>query len=181
MTRSLSLTTSRLRLRPLEGRDAAALGAYRSDPEVARFQSWQPPYTSSQALELIAEMQGRSLNDEGWTQIAVSDLKTDELLGDIGFRRFEPRQAEIGFTLSRAYQGQGLMREALEALISEAFGTLNLHRITANTDARNLASQKLLTRLRFRLEGVLVQSWWENESWYDEHLYALLHSDWHAK
>ncbi len=175
------IVTPRLRLRPLEGRDAAALSGYRSDPEVAHFQSWQPPYSEAQALRLIEEMHGRSLSDEGWTQVAVADLKTDELLGDIGFRRFEPRQAELGFTLSRAHQGQGLMREALEALISEVFGTLNLHRIAANTDARNLASQKLLTRLRFRLEGVLVQSWWENESWYDEHLYALLHSDWHAK
>ncbi|NJK45530.1 MAG: GNAT family N-acetyltransferase [Pleurocapsa sp. SU_196_0] len=178
---SLPITTTRLRLRHLEPRDAATLVAYRSDPSVARFQSWTPPYPQSQALELIAEMQARDLTDEGWTQVAVVDLETDALLGDIGVRRFEPRHAEIGFTLARQHQGRGIMREALEALLEYIFTELGVHRVIANTDVRNHASQTLLTRLGFRLEAVNTESWLEDGQWFDEHGYALLEREWKAR
>jgi RimJ/RimL family protein N-acetyltransferase len=172
------ILTPRLRLRTLEPRDADTLTAYRNDPEVARFQSWSPPYPREAALELIAQMRTRSLTDEGWTQVAVADLESDVLLGDIGWRRFEPRHAEIGFTLATAHQGKGVMREALEALLSQGFSALGVHRVIAGTDARNTASQALLTRLGFRLEGVSVESWLEAGRWFDEHQYALLEREW---
>jgi RimJ/RimL family protein N-acetyltransferase len=178
---TLQITTARIRLRHLEPRDAGSLAAYRSDPSVARFQSWTPPYTEFQALELIVEMQSRDLTEDGWTQVAIADLETDALLGDIGFRRFEPRHAEIGFTLARQQQGRGIMREALEALLNHAFTQLDVHRVIANTDARNLASQTLLTRLGFRLETVSVESWLEDGQWFDEHGYALLRHEWKAR
>jgi RimJ/RimL family protein N-acetyltransferase len=174
------ILTDRLRLRTLEPRDAPFLAAYRSDPEVARFQSWTPPFSETHALELIAQMHTRDLADEGWTQIAVASLEGDALLGDIGFRRFEPRHAEIGFTLAREHQGKGIMREALEGVLRHAFTTLGVHRVIANTDVRNTASQGLLRRLGFRLEGVNVESWLEDGLWFDEHQYALLRREWKA-
>jgi RimJ/RimL family protein N-acetyltransferase len=174
------ILTPCLRLRNLEPRDAPVFTAYRNDPEVARFQSWTPPYAETQALELIEEMQARDLTDEGWTQIAVASLESGTLLGDIGFRRFEPRHAEIGFTLARAHQGKGIMREALEALLGHAFSRLEVHRVIAGTDVRNTASQGLLKRLGFRLEGVSVESWLEDGQWFDEHQYALLAREWKA-
>jgi RimJ/RimL family protein N-acetyltransferase len=174
------LLTTRLKLRLLEISDAAAVSMYRSDPAVARFQGWSAPFSTEQALRLIEEMQARDLGDEGWTQIGVADLETNLLLGDIGFKRFEPRHAELGFTLAAPHQGKGIMREALEMLLNFAFSRLDLHRVVANTDARNTASQGLLTRLGFRLEGVSVESWWEAEVWYDEHHYALLRREWKA-
>jgi RimJ/RimL family protein N-acetyltransferase len=173
------LITPHLRLRPLEPRDAPTLSAYRSDAEVARFQGWSTPFSAEQAHRLIEEMQARDLNTEGWTQLGIADLETNLLLGDIGFRRFQ-RQAELGFTLAAAHQGKGIMREALETLLNFAFSSLKLHRVIANTDARNTASQGLLTRLGFRLEGVLKESWSEDGAWFDEHLYALLRREWKA-
>ena len=174
------LVTPRLRLRLLESADAPALSAYRSDPEVARYQSWSTPFSAEQAQALIQEMQARDLGDEGWTQIAVADLATNTLLGDIGFRHFEPSHSELGFTLATQQQGKGIMREALETLLGFTFSSLSLHRVIANTDARNTASQGLLTRLGFRLEGVLVESWCEDGAWFDEHLYGLLRREWKA-
>jgi RimJ/RimL family protein N-acetyltransferase len=173
------LITSRLQLRTLEPSDAAFLSAYRSDPEVARYQSWSVPFSTEQALRLIEEMQSRDLNAEGWTQIGVADLKMNMLLGDIGFRRFQ-QQAELGFTLATQHQGKGIMREALEELLNFTFSTLELHRVIANTDARNTPSQGLLTRLGFRLEGQFKESWHEDGTWVDEHLYALLKREWKA-
>ena len=164
--------TSRLRLRLLEPRDAARLSAYRSDPDVARYQSWTVPYPTSAALELIQTAQTRDLTDLGWTQIGVATLETDALIGDIGCNRVDAETLELGFTLSKDWQGQGIMREAIEALLTHAFET-RAQRLTATTDIRNTASQGLLTRLGFHLEQVLKNSWFEDGAYVDEYLYAL--------
>lgn len=166
------MLTSRLRLRPFEPRDAAALSAYRSDPNVARYQSWTVPYLASDALELIQSMRDRDITDLGWTQIAVANFETDVLIGDIGFNRVDSSTAEIGFTLAATQQGQGIMREALEKLLKYAVQT-GVQRVTATTDVRNLASQNLLTRLGFALKQVLKDSWLEDGMYFDEYLYAL--------
>ena len=166
------LVTSRLRLRLLEPRDAEHLSAYRSDPKVARYQSWTAPYSASAALELIQSTQSRDLTDIGWTQIALANLETDALIGDIGFNRIDSSSAEIGFTLASDWQGQGIMREALDRLLEHATQT-SVQRVTATTDVRNIASQGLLTRLGFTLEQVLEDSWLEDGLYFDEYLYAL--------
>ena len=166
------ILTPRLRLRSLEPRDAVALSAYRSDPSVARFQSWSAPYPESAALELIDSTQTRDITDIGWTQIGVATFATDALIGDIGFNRIDSVTAEIGFTLAATHQGQGLMREAVETLLNYAIQT-GVQRITATTDVRNAASQGLLTRLGFRLEQILRDSWLEDGEFFDEYLYAF--------
>jgi RimJ/RimL family protein N-acetyltransferase len=44
-----ALTTQRLVLRRFRPEDLDAFVAYRSDPETARYQSWEAPYRPSQA------------------------------------------------------------------------------------------------------------------------------------
>ena len=117
-------------------------------------------------------MRTRDITDLGWTQIALANLETDALIGDIGFNRVDSSSAEIGFTLAATHQGQGLMREALEKLFEHAAQT-GVRRVTATTDVRNLASQRLLTRLGFTLEQVLKDSWLEDGAYFDEYFYAL--------
>ena len=46
--------TERLRLRPLHADDLPAFVAYRSHPDVARYQSWEPTYAMSDAEALLA-------------------------------------------------------------------------------------------------------------------------------
>jgi len=166
------ILTPRLRIRPLEARDAVILSSYRSDPDVARYQGWTVPYPTSAALELIQSARTRDLTDLGWMQIGVANLESDALIGDIGCNRVDAGTLELGFTLSKDCQGQGIMREAIEALLTHAFET-GVQRVTATTDVRNTASQGLLTRLGFTLERVLKDSWLEDGTYVDEHLYTL--------
>jgi RimJ/RimL family protein N-acetyltransferase len=46
--------TSRLRLRPLQADDLRAFVAYRSHPDIARYQSWDPTYAMTDAEALLA-------------------------------------------------------------------------------------------------------------------------------
>ena len=55
----VTLTTDRLVIRRFRTADAGALAAYRSDPAVARYQSWVAPLSTEDAAELVARLPGR--------------------------------------------------------------------------------------------------------------------------
>jgi len=62
--------------------------------------------------------------------------------------------ALLGYRLDGQMTGQGLMSEAVEAVVEFAFSVLGLHRIEANVMPRNKASRKLLIGLGFEEEGI---------------------------
>lgn len=183
-TPSPVLRTRRLVLRPFEPADAPALSAYRSDPEVARFQSWEAPFRVESAEAFIAGLAGGHLDTPGeWFQLAVADAATGALLGDLGQHTWadDPRQATIGVTLARAAQGHGYATEALTALLDHLLVDLGKHRVTADCDVRNTASAALLERVGMRREAHHVRSaWWKGE-WTDEYVYAVLDEEWAAR
>jgi RimJ/RimL family protein N-acetyltransferase len=146
------LATDRLLLRRFRDHDTPAFVAYRSDPEVARFQSWSA-VNADEARALIERQQAAQFAIPGeWFQIAIARRETDELVGDVGVcvRLEDPTRAEIGFTVSRENQGQGLATEAVRRVFALLFRETEVQRIEATTDARNLASIRLLCRLGMR-------------------------------
>jgi Acetyltransferase (GNAT) domain len=98
-----ALTTQRLVLRRFRPEDLDAFVAYRSDPETARYQSWEAPYRPSQARQFLQELEAIHPDTPGeWFQFAVALRHTDRLIGDCGahVEAEDSRQAEIGFTLA---------------------------------------------------------------------------------
>jgi len=88
------------------------------------------------------------------------------------------RRAEIGFILGASAWRRGYMAEALGALIHYSFLELNLNRIEADTDPRNLRSIATLESLGFVREGYLRERWIIIGEKSDTLLYGLLRSDW---
>jgi RimJ/RimL family protein N-acetyltransferase len=167
------IVTARTIVRPAVAADAAALHDSRSqmpfDPQTR---------SRSDTEALIAAMAGRSAIDAaGWQQFAVRARDDGRFLGDIGVNFDTPRnrQAEIGFAFAPAARRQGFATEAVGAMVDWLFST-GRHRLVAQTDMRNIATQRLLERLRFRREAVHLQSWEERGQWFDEIAYARL---WH--
>jgi RimJ/RimL family protein N-acetyltransferase len=178
-----SLLMPRIILRHFQERDLAAFVAYRRDPDVARYQSWMT-MSETQARSFIREMGQAEPGVRGaWFQFALELRATGDLIGDCAMqvKEEDDRQAEIGFTLARHFQGQGLATEAVTALLGYAFGTLHLHRVIALVDVRNQPSIALLERLGLRREGHFLQSYWLKGAWIDEYLYALLATEWTAR
>jgi aminoglycoside 6'-N-acetyltransferase len=142
----------RATLRRLRPSDLAALQAYRNDPEVGRFQGWEP-MTDAAAAAMIAEMAAAPCPTRGgWVPIA--DAATDELLGDIGLHvSAAGEDAEFGITLAPSAQGRGLAAEAAGALIGMLREQGRVRRLVGITDVRNTASARLLERLGMTLEG----------------------------
>ena len=94
---------------------------------------------------------------------------------------WDPRLAEVGFTLGLPYQHQGFAAEAVTAVLEYAFTTLNIHRIQAVTDVENAASIALLERIGMRQEGHFLENVWFRGKWGSEYHYAILEAEWKAR
>jgi RimJ/RimL family protein N-acetyltransferase len=175
--------TPRLRVRPFAPADVQAFVAYRSDPEVARYQSWSD-YTSDLGTSLIEAMQGAQPGVPGeWYQFALEDPSSGALLGDLALKvdEHETRVAEVGFTLAPEHQGKGYAAEALGALLGFAFETFGLHRMIAVTDALNAPAATLLERVGMRREGHFHENVFFKGAWGSEFLFAILQREWAAR
>lgn len=171
------LKSERLTIKSLSPSDAEALFTYRSDSEVALYQSFSPKNVE-EARQFIADNTA-GFNQEGcWFQMGV--YVDEELIGDIGIHFIGPEnsQCEIGYTLSRRAQGKGYATEAVTAVLVFLFNQLGKHRVTAGLDPRNTSSIKLLERIGFRREGHFIKSYLNKGIWEDDLLYALLGAEW---
>ena len=175
------LVSDRIVLRRFQPADLDAFVAYRSVPEVARYQSWDAPYPRAKGEQMIADMAKLHPDTpDEWFQFAVALRRTNELVGDCGCRTSTEngRQAEIGFTLAPAHQGKGYGTEAVRALLGYLFGARGMHRVSAGCDPRNTASARLMERVGMRREGHQVESYWSKGEWTDDLLYAILAHEW---
>jgi RimJ/RimL family protein N-acetyltransferase len=175
------IVTERLVLRLLARQDVPAFAAYRSDPDVARFQSWDTTYTIADGERLVAAQEGVAFGEPGpFVQIAAIDRVTGALRGDCAVRVLDhqPQTAEVGVTFAPASQGTGLATEALGAVVTRLFSEHDMHRVYAEADDRNVAVHRLLERLGFRCEARLVEADWFKGEWTTLRTYAVLRREW---
>jgi len=170
--------TARLIARHFGPRDLAPFVAMRSDPDVARYQSWDS-FSEEDGRRFLEELAQQEPGQPGWFQIALEEKATGELIGDCGLNISpqDGRLAQIGYTLVRPHWNRGLASDAVTALAAFAFATYPLHRISASADPRNAASSRVLEKAGFTREAHFRQSEWFKGAWADDVVYARLRSD----
>ncbi len=177
-----NLETPRLILRLFKPSDLAECHAYRSDPEVERFQGWGD-VTLEDTRRYIERVRVRNPGTPGAQgQIAVELKSTGVMIGDLYLHALadEPRQAVIGFTFAREHQRYGYATEAVAALLDYVFNALDFHRVRAIADCENDRSVALLERIGMRREAQFIQSEWSNGKWASLYQYAILQSEWQS-
>lgn len=83
--------------------------------------------------------------------------QSNKLVGIISLRNIERlafQNGRVGYKVDAQFEGQGLMREGLSAVIRHAFEVLGLRRLEANVMPENKRSRGLLKRLGFREIGL---------------------------
>jgi len=108
----------------------------------------------------------------------------DKLIGSVGFYKWiqpERYQAEMGYDLNPAFWGEGIMTEALSAIIQYGFDQMGLHRIEVLISHQNKRSQTLIRRLGFEREGVLRDHYFVEGRFSDDVIFSLLKEEWNAR
>lgn len=145
------IETERLILRPWEESDATALFKYASDPDIGPIAGW-PPHTSVEhSLEII-----RTVFAAPETYAAVLK-ETGEPVGSCGIMFSESLhsadmkqdEAEIGYWIGKPYWGQGLIPEAVRALLARSFGDLHLDAVWCGYYDGNIKSRRVIEKCGF--------------------------------
>ena len=176
------IETERLILRPYRPDDAEAM--YRnwaSDPEVVRFLTW-PVHSSVQVTETIVSGWVARYEDPSCYNWGITRKGRDEVIGSISVVHTDENvsAAEIGYCLSRACWRQGIMSEALKAIMDFLFGEGFL-RVCACHDINNPASGRVMEKAGMKTEGCLRQSGRNNTGIADIVWHAALRDEYTAE
>lgn len=152
----LAIETERLTLRPWMSDDAEALFKHASDPEVGPSAGW-PPHTS---VEMSREVI-RSVFSAPETY-AVVLKETGEPIGCCGLvpegarpsEHITSDDAEIGYWIGKPYWGQGLIPEAVEALVSHVRDKLNKRRLWIAFSVGNDKSRRVAEKCGFTFHHI---------------------------
>ncbi len=89
----------------------------------------------------------------------------------------ENARAEMGYVLSRQYWGQGLMPEAVRAMIAFGFEKMGLNRLEARCITENTASARVMEKAGMLYEGTLRQREFIKGAYRDTKIYSILKSE----
>lgn len=151
------IETERLGLRHPNENDAAAIAKGAGNFNVSRNLARVPhPYSVSDALDFVKHVTARHANSLS----CAIELKTHpgELIGMIGYEYHEHKnQAEFGYWLAEPFWGNGIGKEAAQAMVRHAFMITKLDRLTAAYHNENPASERILRGLGFETTGHIMQ------------------------
>ena len=165
-----------VRLRPPEPRDAEALFALASDPEVTRFFSWRYADVDAAAAWIAGRERAREAGE--WLEFVV-EHREHGVTGVTGLT--EPsrrdRRAVTGTWLGRPFWSTGVNTEAKALLARLGFGPCGLERLGAYASTENPRSQHALEKAGFVREGTLRGFHRHGDRVHDVHVYGLLRGD----
>ncbi len=179
-----TLQTERLLLRELTPADAPALFAIHGNAEAMRWFGSDPLQSLAQAEQLVETFAGWRRQPNPGTRWGLARREDGALVGSCGLFNWNRawRRCVLGYELAPAAQGQGLMAEALRAVLDWGFAAegMDLNRVEALIHPRNTPSLSLVGRLGFAREGLLREVAFWGGRHEDLELHALLAREWAA-
>lgn len=144
------LTTERLTLRQLLITDEHEIFTLRSDSEINKYLNRPLSNTIDDARNFIIKI-NENIHKNAALYWAITFSDKDILVGTICLYGFsnENENCEIGYELLTNFQGQGIMKEALEKVINYAFNTIKVKKIEAFFHRDNQSSINLLEKVLF--------------------------------
>lgn len=174
------LETGRLVLRRMQETDAPVIFRILSDDEVTRYYDDATFTDVSQASDQITAWESGYTNRR-CLRWGIVHKDGRDLIGTCGFYGFHTwhMRASIGYELARPFWRQGIMTEALSAILNLGFTEMGLNRIDAVVMPENSASIKLLEKLGFYNEGLLREyENWGSKGFADLCMLSLLRKSW---
>lgn len=174
----------RVHLRSPRSTDYAAWSTLRGESR-DHLVPWEPTWAAD---ELSRESYRRRLRryqqaerDATGYMLFIFGNDTNDLVGGIQLSNIRQGIAQsaatIGYWIGKRYAGQGLMTDAVTAVVLHGFGRMGFHRIEAACLPTNEASRRVLTKCGFTAEGTARKYLRINGEWQDHLLFAVIAGD----
>ena len=149
------LETNRLILRKFDVKDYEKIfNNYCNDGRVAQYVTWNPHINSSETKELVSMWVSRydDLEFYYW-QVALKE--NNEPIGSlavVGIER-DLKEVELGYSLAYNYWNKGIMTEAVSKVIEFLFEEVQVNKVVARHDSRNIGSGKVMQKCGMQYYG----------------------------
>ncbi|WP_027953687.1 GNAT family N-acetyltransferase [Halobacillus kuroshimensis] len=170
-------TGERIRLRKVEGKDAAIYHQWRNDTEVMKTTQPHLDVHTYESTEQFIKMITTSDTSKSYM---IEEIETSEIVGITSMigMDYKNRHAEVILDIGEKEKwGKGYGREALERLLDYSFLELNLHKVSLKVYAFNERAVRLYEHTGFTTEGRLKEELFRNGSWHDLLVMALFQTD----
>lgn len=167
------LETERLILREVIPQDAQNIYANFSNEQLIKHYGMNAMTQLAEAQALVQSFAAGFTNKRG-IRWAIERKEEAGLIGTIGFNLWSPlhRRAEVGYELHPDFWRSGYMSEAINQIVDYGFQELSLTRIGAVVYVENEASNQLLLKNGFELEGVLRNYMYQNNQVHDVNMFS---------
>lgn len=181
-TGTVRIDTPRLILRRFDMADVQPMfDNWASDPEVTRYLTW-PPHANLDVTEAVLRDWTASYAHNDFYQWAIV-LKENgpEPIGSIAVVSLNEtvEGTHIGYCLGRRWWHQGIMSEALQAVIGHLFNAVHAQRIDSMHDPRNPHSGGVMKKCGMQYEGTLRRAACNNQGIADACYYSILAGEYH--
>ena len=177
---TVTLETERLILRRFTMEDVGdAFRGWFSDPDVAMYMRWDAHSDISQTQEFIARFVADYEKPDFYRWV-ITLKKDNRAIGAIGFHIESEYDsvADISYTLSKALWNQGIISEALKAVLQYALLDVGVNRVEAFHAIDNPASGKVMLKAGMKYEGHARHKYKSHKGYEDCDLYAAVAEDW---
>lgn len=164
------MVSPRFTLTPFQPPDWPFFLELRRDPVIMRFMA-----------EVASEAQIRILFEDRLADANAFIIRDAQQrpVGDIGLRisSTNDEEADVGYSVAPAAQGQGVASQALQALCELAFTQREIQALNAWVLAENQGSVRVLEKRGFRKTQVLEKAYLLRGEYYDDWVFRLERQD----
>jgi len=172
----INLRFEKYQIREFLANDVEAIVKNANNREVSKYMrdSFPYPYSKDNAVQWI------DFAKKNYSSLFFAIADENELIGGIGavpqtdVHRFS---AEVGFWLGQSHWNKGIITKAVPVFCNYLFTKFDFNRLTANVFEGNDASQKVLEKNGFVLEGKLRKSVFKENKFVDHYIHGLLKKD----
>jgi RimJ/RimL family protein N-acetyltransferase len=159
-------------LRAWDAEDAENLVKYANNFNIAKnmTDAFPHPYTIADAKRFI-----EFATKDNPIHIFAIDIH-GEAVGGIGIHPqsdIHRKNAELGYWLAQDFWSKGIITKAIREIVDFAFTAYDINRVFARPYGSNLASQRVLEKSGFKLEGRFEKTIFKNGEYLDELIYAI--------
>lgn len=131
----------------------AVFAGWVQDRDVTHFLTWRPHENIKQTESMLTKAIAAWDGDARFPYM-ITLKESGAVIGMID-PRIEGHKVELGYVMSKAYQGKGYMTESARAMIDWALQQSSIYRVYATTGVDNIASQRVMEKAGMQREGLL--------------------------
>ena len=170
------IRTERMILRPPTMDDFDAIHGWAGNRDSVKYMFWGPNTPADTVSYIQGCMTDWAMAEPKRHEFVLTRNEDGAVIGACNIF-VTGELGEAGWILHPDYRHQGYALEAGRGLLRYGFRKLELHRIRARCDTRNLPSYRVMERLGMRREAEFKSARFTHGAWHDEYEYAILREE----